>query len=71
MDSSAAQLPSAFKKGQYAIVNLLNHSVDNLMWGGELQYGKRRNFSNGFSSDDVRLQFCFKSSFSQSFRGQP
>ncbi len=71
IDNSAAQLPSAFKTGQYAIVNLLNHSVDNLMWGGELQYGKRENFSDGFSSDDVRLQFSFKYSFSQSFGGQP
>jgi hypothetical protein len=41
MDNSAAQSPSAFKQGQYAIVNLLSHSVNNLMWGGELQYGKR------------------------------
>jgi hypothetical protein len=69
MDNSAAQSPSAFKTGTYAIFNLLNHSVENVMWGGELQYGERENFSDGFTSDDVRLQFSFKYSFSQSFGG--
>jgi len=64
IDNSVAQSPSAFQKGQYAIVNLLNHSVDNLMWGGELQYGKRDNFSDGFSSDDFRIQFSFRYNFS-------
>jgi hypothetical protein len=70
MDNSAAQAPSSYSEGRYAIVNLLNHSVENLMWGGELQYGKRENFSDGFSSDDLRLQFSFKYSFGHSFGGQ-
>jgi hypothetical protein len=70
IDNSAAQAPSAFATGQYAIVNLLNHSVDNLMWGGELQWGERENFSDGFTSDDLRIQYSFKDNFSYGWGGQ-
>lgn len=69
IDNSAAQDPSAFASGYYALVNLLNHSVENLMWGGELQYGKRENNSDGYSSDDLRIQFSFKYSFGYSWGG--
>lgn len=69
IDNSAAQVPSAFSTGHYALVNLLNHSVENLMWGGELQYGKRENFSDGFTSDDLRVQFSFKYNFGYSWGG--
>ncbi len=69
-DSSAAQAPSAFATGQYASVNLLNHAVDNLMWGGELIWGERENNSDGFTSDDLRLQFSFKYNFGYSWGGQ-
>jgi hypothetical protein len=71
LDNSAAQAPSAFHRGQYAIVNLLNHSVENLMWGGELQWGDRENNSDGFTSDDLRIQFSFKYSFGYSWGGNP
>jgi hypothetical protein len=67
IDNSAGQTPSAFATGSYFIVNLLNHSVDNLMWGGELQYGERENNSDGFSSDDFRVQFSFKYNFGYSW----
>jgi hypothetical protein len=67
IDNSAAQDPSAFATGQYFIVNLLNHATDNLMWGGELQYGERENNSDGFSSDDLRIQFSFKYNFGYSW----
>ena len=70
IDNSNAQTASSFSKGQYAIVNLLNHSVENLMWGAELQYGKRDNFTDGFSSDDVRVQFSFKYNFGYSWGGK-
>jgi hypothetical protein len=70
IDNSNAQTASAFSKGQYAIVNLLNHSVKNLMWGGELQYGKRDNYTDGFSSDDVRVQFSVKYNFGYSWGGK-
>jgi hypothetical protein len=67
IDNSAGQFPSAFATGHYFIVNLLNHSIDNLMWGGELQYGERENNSDGFSSDDFRVQFSFKYNFGYSW----
>jgi hypothetical protein len=71
IDNSAAQTPSAFHRGQYALVNMLNHSVDNLMWGGEIQWGDRENNSDGFTSDDVRFQVSFKYSFGYSWGGNP
>jgi hypothetical protein len=69
IDNSAAQDPSAFSSGQYALVNLLNHSVENIMWGGELQWGERENNSDGFTSDDLRIQFSFKYNFGYSWGG--
>ena len=69
-DNSAAQAPSAFKRGQYVLVNLLNHSIDNLMWGGELQWGDRENFSDGFTVDDLRFQFSAKYNFGYSWGGK-
>jgi hypothetical protein len=33
----------------------------------ELQWADRSNFTDGFSSDDVRLQFSAKYNFSKSF----
>jgi hypothetical protein len=62
-----AASPSAFKKGQYAIVNLLCTPVPNFMFGAELQYGKRDNYTDGFSSDITKLQFSFKYNFAQAF----
>lgn len=67
IDNAEASEPSAFKHGDYAIVNLLYTPVDRLLMGAELQYGKRQNFTDGFSSDIVKLQFSFKYSFSHMF----
>jgi hypothetical protein len=39
------------------------------MFGGELQWGRRENFSDGFHSDDVKVQFSFKYSFSAKIIG--
>ena len=69
LDNSAAQAPSAFQTGQYGLVNLLVHPVDNLMWGGELQWGQRENNSDGFTVDDYRFQVSVKYNFSKSFGG--
>ena len=62
--NSDGQAPNAFKVGQYASGNLLWTPVPNVMMGGELQWARRQNFSDGFSVNDVRLQFSFKYSFS-------
>ena len=34
------------------------------MMGGELQWGRRENFSDGFQSDGFKVQFSFKYNFS-------
>ncbi len=61
--NSDLQSPTAFKVGQYASGNLLCTPVKNVMMGGEFQWARRENFSDGFTSNDYRLQFSFKYSF--------
>jgi len=61
--NSDAQAPSAFHRGHYFLANLLYHPLPDLFAGGEIQWGKRQNFSDGFSSDDFRIQFSVKYSF--------
>ncbi|HEU5259053.1 MAG TPA: DcaP family trimeric outer membrane transporter [Vicinamibacterales bacterium] len=70
IDNSDLQLPAAFHKGQYASANLLWTPVTNVMMGGELQWLRRENFSDGFESSDRRLQFSFKYSFSAKLTGE-
>ncbi|WP_239490985.1 DcaP family trimeric outer membrane transporter [Luteitalea sp. TBR-22] len=69
-DNLEAQSPSAFRDGQYALANLLYYPVKNVMIGAELQYGRRENFSDGFKSDGVKIQFSFKYNFSHTIGGQ-
>jgi hypothetical protein len=69
IDNSDLQAPDAYKAGQYLSINLLHSPVPNVLMGGEFQWADRKNFSDGFSSDDVRLQFSFKYSFSQKIGG--
>src|SRR5262249_31697557 len=68
-DNTDAQAPNAFKTGQYALGNVLYNPVPNVMVGGELQWGRRENFSDGFHSDGVKLQFSFKYNFSVKLGG--
>jgi hypothetical protein len=70
IDTSDGQLPSDFKIGQYAIGNLLYLPVSNVMMGGEFQWGRRDNNTDGFSSHDYRVQFSFKYNFSYKVGGQ-
>lgn len=65
--NSNAQNPSDFREGQYGLANLLYHPVKNAMMGGEFQWGRRRNYTDGFSYDDYRLQFSVKYNFSKTF----
>ncbi|MFI5153064.1 MAG: DcaP family trimeric outer membrane transporter [Chitinophagales bacterium] len=67
IDNTEFGSSNAYKNGHYAIVNLLSSPFKNVMFGAELQYGRRENFSDGFSSDAVKLQFSFKYNFSQVF----
>ena len=69
IDNTDGQAPNAFKAGQYALGNVLYTPVPNVMIGGELQWGRRENFSDGFQSDGLKLQFSFKYSFSHKIGG--
>jgi len=69
IDNSDGQAPNAFKAGQYFLGNLLYTPVPNVMVGGEYQWGRRENFSDGFHSDGVKVQFSFKYNFSWKLGG--
>jgi hypothetical protein len=69
IDNSDAQAPNAFHAGKYALGNLLYTPVPNVMIGAELQWGRRENFSDGFHSDGLKLQFAFKYNFSAKVGG--
>lgn len=69
IDNTALQAPEAFRRGQYALGNLLFHPVKEVMIGAELQWGRRDNFGDGFHSDDWKIQFSFKYNYSFKFGG--
>ena len=69
IDNSDGQAPDAYRMGQYALGNLLYYPAPNVMMGGELQWGRRENFSDGFSSDGFKVQFSFKYNFSWKLGG--
>jgi len=69
IDNTDAQAPTAFKTGQYMLGNILCTPVPSVMFGGEFQWGRRENFSDGFHSDGVKLQFSFKYNFSYKLGG--
>jgi hypothetical protein len=68
-DTTDAQTASAYKSGQYFSVNLLTTPAPNVMMGGELIWGQRENNTDGFTSDDVRVQFSVKYSFGTKIGG--
>ena len=68
IDNTDGQTPDAFKKGQYALANVMFYPVKNVMFGPEIQWGKRENARDGFSSDDLRIQFSVKYNFGQTFK---
>ena len=69
-DNTDQQAPDAFRVGKYALGNLLYYPVPGVMVGGELQWGRRENFSDGFQSDGFKVQFSFKYNFSWKLGGQ-
>ena len=64
IDNSDLQAPTAFRTGQYSTANLICTPVKNVMMGAEFQWARRRNFSDGFSVDDYRVQMSVKYNFS-------
>jgi len=67
--NSDLQTADAFQQGQYALVNFLVYPVKDVMFGPELQWGRRVNNSDGFSSDDFRIQFSVKYNFGHTWGG--
>jgi len=61
------QSPDAFRKGQYAVINLRYSPFSTMMAAVEYQYGRRDNFSDGFHSTANKIQFTFKFNFSKIF----
>jgi hypothetical protein len=68
-DNTEAQAPDAFRTGHYVLGNLLHYPAPNVMLGGEFQWGRRENFSDGFQSDGFKFQFSFKYNFSWKLGG--
>ena len=68
-DNVEGQAPNSFQNGHYALGNLLYTPVPNVMAGVELQWGRRENFSDGFSSDIFKVQFSLKYNFSARIGG--
>lgn len=60
IDNSNAQKPSDYHQGHYALANLLFHPVPKVTMGSEFQFGRRLNFTDGYSFNDYRMQFSFK-----------
>lgn len=57
------QNPDAFKNGRYASTNLLFSPLPNIQTGLELQWGSRRNYSDGWRYSATRLQFSIRYRF--------
>jgi hypothetical protein len=68
--NSDAQADSAFKRGQYALANVLFHPTSRVFLGPEIQWGRRENFRDGFTSDDFRVQFSAKFNFDYGLGGK-
>ena len=48
IDNSNGQTADAYKRGQYALANILYHPTPDVFLGPEIQWGKRENFRDGF-----------------------
>lgn len=68
-DNTEKQSANAFHTGQYALGNVQFVPVPNVMVGGELEWGRRENFSDGFHSDGFKFQMSFKYNFSWKLGG--
>ncbi|HEX7961008.1 MAG TPA: DcaP family trimeric outer membrane transporter [Terriglobales bacterium] len=62
IQNTSLQAANAYHLGQYSTVSLAWTPFSRVMYGGELQWGRRTNISAG-ASESYRLQFSFKYSF--------
>jgi hypothetical protein len=65
IENSNAMTPDSFHQGDYALANLLYHPVKQVTVGGEFQWGRRLNFTDGFNVNDYKLQFSFRYDWSK------
>ena len=63
-DNREAQASNAFRVGQYALGDLQYVPSANFTAIGELQWGRRQNFSDGFQSDGLIAHFALRYNFS-------
>ena len=68
-DNTEGQAPDAFHRGYYALGNLLFTPAEGVMMGGEFQWGRRENNSDGWKYDGYKVQFSFKYNFSYKLGG--
>jgi hypothetical protein len=64
--NSDGQAAAAFHRGQYASVNALCTPVPGFTMGAEFQWGYRRNFADGLSTNDFRVEASLRYDFSAS-----
>jgi hypothetical protein len=69
IENSDLQTADAFERGHYALANLLYYPVSGVMTGVELQWGRRENNDDGWTTEDYRVQFSFKYNFSTQIGG--
>jgi hypothetical protein len=67
IDNSNAELASDYHQGHYALTNLLYHPAKNVTMGGEFQFGRRVNYTDGFNVNDYKMQFSFRYDWSKGF----
>jgi hypothetical protein len=63
VDNSSLQSANAYKRGEYASINLLYTPIKSVLIGAEFMWGKRVDF-NGASGNDPRIQLSAKYDFS-------
>jgi len=63
VDNASLQSANAYKRGEYASINLLYTPIKSVMIGAEFMWGKRTDF-NGANGNDPRIQLSAKYDFS-------
>jgi len=69
-DNSDGQSADAFRKGNYASMNLLYYPVPGLAAGMELQCINRENYNDGWETSATKIQISCRYVFSQEVRGK-
>ena len=67
VSNTNGQSTHAFNLGEYALANLIYTPAPNIFLETQLQYLRRKNFSDGWSTTDPRIQFSFRFTFSKKF----